>query len=429
MHRLARRLAGALLVVPLTVGVLPAQAAPASPGSFTGLAFDTCAAPGQATMDAWRLGSPYQGVGIYVGGANRACPQPNLTADWVKAQRAGGWRLMPLWVGPQAACSGYSTVIDAAPASAYAAARRQGKAAANQAASASSVLGVPAGSTLWYDLEEFDTLASTDCRRSALAFLSAWTTRLHALGWKAGLYGNAASVVAAVDYADQVSPSAYVETDQVWYAWANGKADTAIKKAWVRSGSWARGRVHQYVLDTTRTYGGLGLSVDESFLDVGKGSVAPKAGPHCAVRLDFATYGALQRGSTGPRVKAAQCLLTQRKVYRGKVNGTFTAATVRATRAWQRQTGLPVTGRFDRTTWTALHAAGSHPLVKRGSVGDPVRRLQRALDAAGTPKLGISGVLGASTASALAAYQTRVGLTPTGVAAPDTWAALRSGLH
>ena len=30
--------------------------------------------------------------------------QPHLDATWVARQRANGWRLLPLWVGPQAAC-------------------------------------------------------------------------------------------------------------------------------------------------------------------------------------------------------------------------------------------------------------------------------------------------------------------------------------
>ena len=31
-------------------------------------------------MDAWRLSSPYAGIGIYVGGSNRLCDQPELDA-------------------------------------------------------------------------------------------------------------------------------------------------------------------------------------------------------------------------------------------------------------------------------------------------------------------------------------------------------------
>ena len=50
-------------------------------------------------MQAWGA-SPYRAVGIYFGGDNRACAQPNLTAGWVTEQRAAGWHLMPIYLGP-----------------------------------------------------------------------------------------------------------------------------------------------------------------------------------------------------------------------------------------------------------------------------------------------------------------------------------------
>ena len=42
---------------------------------------------------------------IYFGGVSRGCKQPNLTAAWVTAQRAAGWKLIPIYVGPQAPCT------------------------------------------------------------------------------------------------------------------------------------------------------------------------------------------------------------------------------------------------------------------------------------------------------------------------------------
>ena len=43
-------------------------------------------------MAAWAA-SPYRAIGVYIGGANRACSQPNLTSSWVSA--AGRRRLAP----------------------------------------------------------------------------------------------------------------------------------------------------------------------------------------------------------------------------------------------------------------------------------------------------------------------------------------------
>jgi len=351
-----------------------------------------------------------------------------LSADWVRRQSSRGWKILPVWVGPQAACSGYATVIDDAPANSYASAAAMGRTQASNAVAAARELGIPAQSTLWYDLEDFDLQASDDCRRSAWTFLSAWTRKLHALGFTSGLYGSAATVIHGLDYADSVSPSAYTEPDQIWYAWANGRADTAIKTSWVRSTSWTpHRRIHQYVLDVVQTFGGQALAVDKNFMDVGKGSVAPKPSASCGVTIDFATYRTQSLGDTGPQVKAAQCLLKQRGFYSGKVTGRFDLPTRRATARFQGARHLTVTGTVNRSTWTALLSAGESPVVKRGSASNAVRRVQRALNAAGDPRLAITGVFGASTTTAVRVYQQAVGLPATGVVASDTWAKLKSG--
>jgi hypothetical protein len=47
--------------------------------TFTGLGFDTCMAPARSQMAAWSH-SPYRAIGIYLGGINMACAQPNLTS-------------------------------------------------------------------------------------------------------------------------------------------------------------------------------------------------------------------------------------------------------------------------------------------------------------------------------------------------------------
>ena len=74
--------------------------APASATSYGGLAFDTCTAPSLADMQAWGA-SPYQAIGVYVGGQNRTCAQPELTSSWVGAVSALGGRLIPIFKGRQ----------------------------------------------------------------------------------------------------------------------------------------------------------------------------------------------------------------------------------------------------------------------------------------------------------------------------------------
>jgi len=77
----------------------------ASATGYDGLAFDACAAPPLAAMRAWRS-SPYQAIGVYVGGQNRTCAQPALTRRWVTAVSVLGWRLIPIFKGRQPPCGG-----------------------------------------------------------------------------------------------------------------------------------------------------------------------------------------------------------------------------------------------------------------------------------------------------------------------------------
>lgn len=68
--------------------------------------------------------------------------------------------------------------------------------------------------------------------------------------------------------------------------------------------------------------------------------------------------------------------------------------------------------------------AGSD-VLKRGSSGDAVGRLQTALMASGFP-LAVDGSFGAGTEAAVKAFQTRAGLAADGVVGPQTWARLRA---
>ena len=54
-------------------------------------------------MRAWRAHSRYRAIGIYIGGRDRACAQPNLTARWLRQQARAGWHFFPIYVGVQLA--------------------------------------------------------------------------------------------------------------------------------------------------------------------------------------------------------------------------------------------------------------------------------------------------------------------------------------
>ena len=99
MRRGWRPLAGALVAAATLAAPLRAQAA----GVYTGLGFDTCVAPPLTTLTAW-LASPYRAVGVYIGGVNQGCPAGTPTPSWIAGASAGGWSLVPLYVGPQAPC-------------------------------------------------------------------------------------------------------------------------------------------------------------------------------------------------------------------------------------------------------------------------------------------------------------------------------------
>jgi peptidoglycan hydrolase-like protein with peptidoglycan-binding domain len=433
--------AAALLVAGcLVASMSPAARAdtPVTPGDFTGYGFDQCLAPTQKSMNAWLNHSPFLAVGIYISGDSRACRhQPNLTPTWVRTQLAKGWRLLPITLGPQASCStrfpryGNDETINPRRGKngAYPRARRQGAAEADAAVAEAQRLGIAEGSTLWYDLEAFDT-SRRDCRESALAFTHAWTERLHALDYVSGFYSSAASGIRMLDDARVKRPSAYTLPDRIWIADWNGAANTS--STYIRSDGWLPGgRMKQYRGGHDEVWGGVRINIDSNWLDLGRGSFAPPE-PHCdgAVSVDLRRYRAIkpiEESKPRDRVRVLQCLFTEAGTYGGKLNGVYNAKTLAAVRSWQEGHGFAASDTWSVENWMSLHAAGSRPVVKLGSAGGHVRDLQRALNSAMRVRLEVTGVLDRATDTALRDYQGWIGLTKSGVAQPKTWKALRTG--
>ena len=104
-------------------------------------------------MKTWRLASPYTSVGIYIGGENRGCPQPNLTASWFQGVVAQGWKTIATWVGPQAPCSSSSDSTQITPDPYWA--LLTGLAEGDKAADAALALGLPGNSAIYYDMESY----------------------------------------------------------------------------------------------------------------------------------------------------------------------------------------------------------------------------------------------------------------------------------
>jgi Domain of unknown function (DUF1906) len=233
-----------------------ARAHPASGSGipFQGLGFDACSAPSEASMSAWARS--YAAAGIYIGGTNMACAQPNLSASWTNAESAAGWHLIPTYVGLQAPTSscGCATIAPKQASS-------EGSAAAADAVNLAAGYGLGPGAPIYFDMEAYTTTQASTT--AVLAFLGAWTSTLHADGYLSGVYSSAASGIR--DLANAAGTS-FVEPDDVWIASWNGRRTTSDPN--VPSGQWAsHQRLHQYAGGHPETHGGVTIDVDSDYLD------------------------------------------------------------------------------------------------------------------------------------------------------------------
>ncbi|MER7582168.1 glycoside hydrolase domain-containing protein [Kitasatospora sp. NPDC097691] len=257
--------ARSLAAAPAAAPHLAAAALPSTTTDYTGYGFEACSAPSSSAMNAWVNASPYRAVGIYIGGG-RSCAQPNLTAGWVQQQASAGWHFMPIYAGAQA-----GSISN--PSS-------QGTAAADDAISQAAALGFGPGSTLYDDMENYD---SSRYSATVLSYLSAWTKELHARGYLSGVYSSASSGIA--DLAKHATE--YTMPDVIWTARWNGNPTT--DEPAVPSSLWAgHQRIHQFRGDVTETYGGVSISIDSDFLDV---AVSPGLKPTSVMRVDTVSGG------------------------------------------------------------------------------------------------------------------------------------------
>ncbi len=142
-------------------------------------------------------------------------------------------------------------------------------------------------------------------------------------------------------------------------------------------------------------------------------------------------YPLLKRGDTHKDLMIAQGALGLAK------DGSFGPGTEAAVASFQSRNGVAVTKQLDNATWTKLVALGLVParnggsttttsplsayvntVIQRGSTGAAVVALQKAL------AITADGSFGPGTESKVKAYQSSKGISPTGVVAASTWAAL-----
>jgi Domain of unknown function (DUF1906) len=224
---------------------------------YTGLGFDACSTPSASAMSAWSS-SPYRAIGFYIGGANEACAQPNLSSTWVEQESAAGWALLPIYVGLQAPSNGCGcAAIDPSQAAA------QGTAAADDAVTQAEAVGLGPGNPIYDDMESYSRGGTNTS--SVLAFLGAWTTELHARGYVSGIYSSATAGI--TDLVNQVG-TGYAEPDQIWIAEWNGQQSTS--SGYVPSTDWvSHQRLHQYSGGHNATYGGVTINIDSDYVDAG----------------------------------------------------------------------------------------------------------------------------------------------------------------
>ena len=243
-----------------TSGASPRAIHRAGDPVFTGLGFDACSTPSPSAMSAWGA-SPYRAVGIYIGGVNEACSQSNLSPTWVDEESAAGWSLLPIYVGLQAPKNGCGCA-GIVPSQAT----TEGTSAADDAIAQAEANGLSPGNPIYDDMEAYTTGGTNT--QAVLAFLSAWTTELHAHGYLSGVYSSENSGIRDLVAANGTG---FVEPDELWIANWNGQANT--NSSVVPSTEWANHqRLHQYQGGHNATYGGVTINIDSDYVDAGAAS-------------------------------------------------------------------------------------------------------------------------------------------------------------
>jgi peptidoglycan hydrolase-like protein with peptidoglycan-binding domain len=134
----------------------------------------------------------------------------------------------------------------------------------------------------------------------------------------------------------------------------------------------------------------------------------------------------LREGARGSGVTALQNKLKAAGFNPGTVDGAFGPKTETAVKAFQKARGLASDGVVGPKTWSALNKAGassggSGPVLREGAQGEPVRALQKRLNALGFNAGSADGAFGPKTEAAVKAFQKAKGLASDGVVGPKTW--------
>ncbi len=426
----------AAMLATLSVSV-PAQAANvATPGNFTGYGFDQCLAPTQSAMNAWLRHSPFLAVGIYISGDSRGLPEP-AQPDPELGRHPAAQGLAAAADHPRPAGLLQSPFPEvrqrrddqpqAGASNGYSRARVQGRAEANKAVprrEGAGHLGSEHPVVRHRGLRPHPApVPRVGARLPERLDLAAASAELRVRCLLQRRLGHQDPRRRPREPAGKFNLP-----DRIWLARWDGKANTS--SSYIRDDGWRPGgRVKQYQGGHNETWGGVTINIDRNFLDVGRGFWA-RPETHCeGTRVSYGQYRQITPTTVNAEmVSALQCLLQERDLYGGRLHGRYTERLAAGIRAWREQRGFAVNGNWGRKQWTSLLSAGRGPVLKYGSAGGDVRRLQRALNAASTTaELTANGLFKASTKAAVRAYQRKVGIGANGIVGPSTWQALRAG--
>ncbi len=129
--------------------------------------------------------SPYWWHGVYIGGVGMYC------AQYLNDVRGQGWNFEPIWVGPQAPCTGgeFAYTFNYDPGTAFSQGQSEAVNAYDQLLNLGFAIGA-AGTPAMYDLEAFNTSDSA-CVSAVAAFIEGWMNQLHVTPAQlAGVYGS-----------------------------------------------------------------------------------------------------------------------------------------------------------------------------------------------------------------------------------------------
>ena len=147
--------------------------------------------------------------------------------------------------------------------------------------------------------------------------------------------------------------------------------------------------------------------------------------------------GSLRKGATGSAVKNLQTKLKKLGFYNASIDGDYGDTTVAAVKAFQKKYNLTADGVAGSETLKKLDSAYKNAdsntstdddSLRKGATGTAVKTLQTNLKKLGFYTAYVDGSFGATTESAVKAFQKKYGLTADGVAGSATLKKIESAV-